>query len=327
MEGAYFKVGSSYINKMHEPEFLKTVEAHDILCVQETHCGPNDIPSQHLDKTYKSIPHCRGKSANNRYFGGMILLIKKTIREGVKVTSTDDPDILGITLKKDFFKLPEDTLVWFTYASPMTSPYTKGRDNVLTKLEALMAAHGKHQIIMGDLNGRTATEADYIQEEYEAHSPLQDITHYQLDTPLSRNNMDSQTTDARGKMILNICKNLQVRILNGRTAGDRWGVPTRYPVHKKEKPSVIDYGMCSGNILPRLNSFYDAYLLFYEAVPAKKLPVSDTPEEGGPHHVNWVEDKGPKLDVDILLMMSMRYWETGGRCATPTEDNCKPEGL
>ena len=224
IEGAYFKTGSSFTNKMHEPKFISTVEAHDILCVQETHCGPNDIPSQHLDKNFKSIPHCRGMSGNNRYFGGMLLLIKKTIRKGVKISSTDDPDILGITLKKDFFNLPADTHVWFTYASPITSPYTKGRENIFTKLETSMAAHGKHQIIMGDLNGRTATEADYIQEDYDAHSPLQDLSHYQLDTPSNRNNMDNQPVDGHGKMILNVCKNLQVRILNGLTAGDRWAI-------------------------------------------------------------------------------------------------------
>ena len=255
IEGAYFKTGSSYSNKLYEPEFISTLEAHDILCIQETHCGKNDIPSSHI-KNYFPIPHCRGKSANNRYFGGMLLLIKKNIRQGVKISSTEDPDILGITLKKDFFNLQEDTLVWFTYASPASSPYTKGRDNVLTKLETLMAAHGNHQIIMGDLNGRTATDADYIYEGYDSHSPVQDIGHYALDSPLQRNNMDKHPADSHGKMFLNICKNLQVRILNGRSPGDRWGVPTRYPVHKKEKPSVIDYGACSTGVLPRVNSFF-----------------------------------------------------------------------
>ena len=255
MEGAYFKTGNYYTNKLHEPEFLNTVQTHDILCIQETHCGPNDIPSQHL-KNYYPIPHCRGKSANNRYFGGMLLLIKKNIRQGIKISSTDDPDILGITLKKDFFSLPEDTQIWFTYASPSTSPYSKGRENVLAKLETYMAAYGNHQLVMGDLNGRTATDADYIEENYDSFSPLHDIDHYEADSPLMRNNMDKTSTDTHGKTILNICKNLQLRILNGRTAGDRWGVPTRYPVHKKEKPSVIDYGICSAKALPRVNSFY-----------------------------------------------------------------------
>ena len=119
-----------------------------------------------------------------------------------------------------------------------------------------MAAYGDHQIIMGDLNGRTSTEAAFIHEEHDAHSPMQDICHYEPDVPLQRSNADLNPTDEHGKFILSMCKNLQVRILNGRTAGDRWGVPTRYPLHRKEKPSVIDYGICSARLLPKLNSFY-----------------------------------------------------------------------
>ena len=220
IEGAYFKTNNYYTNKLREPEFLNILKAHDILCVQETHCGPKDIPSHHLID-YNSIPHCRGKSGNNRYFGGMLLLIKKNIRKGVKISNTDNPDILGITLKKEFFNLPEDTLVWFAYASPMNSPYNKGKESVLVKLETAVAAYGDHQIIMGDLNGRTSTEADFIHEKHDAHSPMQDICHYEPDVPLQRNNADLNPTDGHGKLILSMCKNLQVRILNGRTAGDR----------------------------------------------------------------------------------------------------------
>ena len=95
-----------------------------------------------------------------------------------------------------------------------------------------MTMHGDHQIVMGDLNGRTSEDDDFIQEVYEAHSPLRDIEKYNFDTPKGRNNNDTSPPDAHGKMILNICKNLQLRIQNGRTSGDRWGVPTRYPVNR-----------------------------------------------------------------------------------------------
>ena len=169
----------------------------------------------------------------------MLLLIRKTIRKGVKVSNTEDPDILGITLKKDFFNLPEDTLVWFVYASPINSPYNKGKESTLAKLETVMATGSTHQIVMGDLNGRTSTDSDFIMEGEDSHSPTQHINFYEPDTPLQRNNSDIHPTDGHGKMILNICKNLQVRILNGRTAGDRWGVPTRYPLYRKENPTVV----------------------------------------------------------------------------------------
>ena len=255
LEGAYFKTNNFYTNKLRESEFANILKAHDILCVQETHCGPNDIPSSHF-KNYNSIPLCRAKSGNGRYFGGMLLLIKKVIRKGVKVIKTADPDIFGITLKKEFFNLPQDAVVWFVYASPANSPYNKGKENIFHRLELLMTMHGDHQIVMGDLNGRTSNDDDFIQEVYEAHSPLRDIEKYNFDTPTGRNNTDTSPPDAHGKMILNMCKNLQLRIQNGRTSGDRWGVPTRYPVNRKEKPSVIDYGLCSTNLQHKISSFH-----------------------------------------------------------------------
>ena len=139
---------------------------------------------------------------------------------------------------------------------PQTHHTTKVR-TVYNRLEILMTLHGNHQIIMGDLNGRTSTDEDFILEEYETHSPIKDIKGYVLDTPSPRrNNDDSSPTDTHGKLILNVCKNLQMRILNGRSPGDRWGVPTRYPVNRKEKPSVIDYGLCSTSLLSRITSFH-----------------------------------------------------------------------
>ena len=256
IEGAYFKVNNFYVNKLREPEFLKNIQAHDILCVQETHCGPQDIPSQHLSQ-FKSIPHCRKKSSNNRYFGGMLLLVRKTVRAGVKVTYTDDSDILGITLKKEFFSLSEDLQVWFVYAPPANSPYARNRGSTISKLEELLASNATSQhLILGDLNGRTAREDDFISETYDTHSPTHHVRLNALDAPPPRRNMDSHPPDEHGKLIINLCKTFQIRILNGRSPGDRWGNPTRYPINQAEKPSTIDYGICSHSLFPLVRSFY-----------------------------------------------------------------------
>ncbi len=256
IEGAYFKVNNYFVNKLREQEFESNIQAHDILCVQETHCGPRDIPSQHLTQ-FNSIPHCRKKSTNNRYFGGMLLLIRKTIRKGVKVTSTEDPDILRVTLKKDFFNLPEDLKVWFVYAPPANSPYTRNRGSTIAKLEEILAEESSDRhIILGDLNGRTATIDDYIEDSYDPHSPTHNIQLHTPNAPLPRRNMDNHPPDEHGKLIIDLCKTFQARILNGRTAGDRWGNPTRFPIHRAEKPSTIDYGICSQSLMSMVKSFY-----------------------------------------------------------------------
>jgi exonuclease III len=142
------------------------------MCLQETHCGAAERPTDHIPD-FASIPHCRKISSNNRYFGGMLLLIRKSVRKGVKVTYDKDPDILGITLSKEFFGMEQDLLVWFTYAPPATSHYRKGRDNVLECLERQLISNDnfEHSLIMGDLNAKTATEADFLADKRDNHSP------------------------------------------------------------------------------------------------------------------------------------------------------------
>ena len=112
IHGAYYNINGYRINKLEDPSFLEVLDTHDILCLQETHCGQNDLVNSHIHH-YHGIPHCRKISKNNRYFGGMLLLIRKTVRKGIKIIANDDPDILGVLMLKDFFGLPEDLTVWF----------------------------------------------------------------------------------------------------------------------------------------------------------------------------------------------------------------------
>ena len=48
---------------------------------------------------------------------------------------------------------------------------------------------------------------------------------------------------------------LQFRILNGRIRGDMQGRITRYPRNYKENASVIDYSLCSTDLLSEIHSF------------------------------------------------------------------------
>ena len=241
------------MNKLEDTNFLGVLKAHDILCLQETHCGQNDLMSSHL-KTYNSIPHCRKMSSNNRYFGGMMLLIRRTVRKGVKIIPSDNPDILGILLLKDFFGLPEDLNVWFVYAPPLDSPYLNNRDGVLDCLEKHFGQYDS-PIIMGDLNGKTKTAPDYVLDATDKHSPINDIDQYITDTPVPRRSMDEKSPDTQGKRILELCQSNGLRILNGRTAGDRWGLLTRYPLSSRESPSLLDYAICSTTHTKRIESF------------------------------------------------------------------------
>ena len=134
IQGIYEKINGIKICKIDEDIFIKTVKKFDILCIQETHVSDDNIFSD--IKGFQAIPHC---SSNNRFFGGFMVLVRNTIRKGVKITDREDKDILEITIQKGFFGLNHDFIILFTYASPINFPYTKSRkENVLEKLEKMI---------------------------------------------------------------------------------------------------------------------------------------------------------------------------------------------
>ena len=85
------------------------------------------------------------------------------------------------------------------------------------------------------------------------HSPIMDIA--TIDKPQKRENSDKHSVDTQGESLLNLCKNSRMRILNGRTKGDRYGRFTRYPLSVRESPSTLDYIITDTNILKNIMSF------------------------------------------------------------------------
>ena len=117
IQGVMEKVNSSKINKIEDPIFEKIFKKFDILCLQETHLSQDDdVPK--FDG-YLPIPHSRKLSGNNRYFGGMLVYIKTSIRSGARIRRNFDDDALEVTLLKNFFGLGKDFKILFTYASPI----------------------------------------------------------------------------------------------------------------------------------------------------------------------------------------------------------------
>ncbi len=125
-------------------------------------------------------------------FGEMLLFIRRSIRKGVKINRDVDDDCLEVILDKCcFFGFPKNVKILFTYASPLNSPYTKARsETVLEKIETYIDDGRCSFFIMGDLNGRTKKEEDFVRDSADKHSPIGDIPGYITDTQMNRNNRD-----------------------------------------------------------------------------------------------------------------------------------------
>ena len=256
IDGLYEKVNGVDLYKLDDEAFKDALRKHDILCIQETHVSTDKVIEKMED--YVLVPHCREISANKRYFGGMLIIIRKALQKGVKINKNKDKDLLEVTLKKSFFGLQRDVQILFTYASPITSCYTKSRtENIIDKIEKIVTIGNdnyEHSIIMGDLNGRTNVKDDFVRDSGDKHSPINNPT-YVKDQVLERGNMDKTPVDEQGKKVLEICKQASYRILNGRSRGDRVGRLTRYPKTLRENPSAIDYALCRVELLKQIHSF------------------------------------------------------------------------
>ena len=185
----------------------------------------------------------------------MLLLVKKSIRGLIEVRKDFDKDLMEIILNRKVLNLNEDKRIIFLYASPFNSSYTKSRESTIIEKFETKDACCRNALVLGDLNGRTGRVEDFVRDDRDKHCPA-DNPLYTRDSFLSRNNTDCNPVDQQGKLVLDLCKNTGLRILNGRTFGDSAGNFTRYPLHKPtDKPSVIDYALCGQSFLPEVFSF------------------------------------------------------------------------
>ena len=208
-------------------------------------------------KDFQAIIHSRNKSANNRYFGGFLIFIRNSIRKGLKIGKNEDKDIFELTLLKKYFDLHTDLKLIFGYASPFGSCYVKTRtENAIDSIERkLMNTKGAECLIMGDLNGRTKLGEDFVRDQNDEHSPINNLSYMKDESVSNRENMDQAPINQQGKKILDLCKYSSYRILNGRSKGDKTGKYTRYPRNLQDAPSVIDYALCSATLIPIIHSF------------------------------------------------------------------------
>ena len=106
-------------------------------------------------------------------------------------------------------------------------------------------------MIQGDFNAYTNTQHDFVLNDNSDHSVVNDV-HYLCDNVLPRNNLDHKRTNNSGKLMLNLCKEAGLRILNGRTVGDFFGKQTCVNYNGC---SLVDYTVVSQEIYSQIGLF------------------------------------------------------------------------
>ncbi|CAC5405515.1 unnamed protein product [Mytilus coruscus] len=192
--------------KANDPHFQNIVSKLSIASFVETWIGNEsiqDISIPNFDLVLSSNRKKHKKA--RRYSGGINIFAKSSISKGVKSLTNSHPDILWIKLDH-------------------------------TEVEKYCSMGDI--IIQGDFNAYTNTQLDFIEFDNVTEHVNLDDSEYHPDRTLSRNNLDHKHTNNSGKLLLNMCKETKIRILNGRTTGDLNGQPTCITYNGS---SLVDY--------------------------------------------------------------------------------------
>ena len=132
LNGIFRNIGSSRVSKLDDANFTDNIRHLDIFTIAESHIGPSQEGLK--IEGFWHFASCRGISANNRYYGGLVLYAKEVLRPGAKIIKSDNPDILWIKLQKSHFGFEKDAYLAFVYIPPENSSYLDRIDKDTTMI-------------------------------------------------------------------------------------------------------------------------------------------------------------------------------------------------
>ena len=235
-------------NKLLNKDFLDEVKGTDFVGLAETHIHDQvlselDIPGYDR-KHYK----CRKAHSNGKCgSGGIAIFCKPDLSKHVNIAHNAHDDVIWIKIGRAVYGGSEDTYLGTCYIPP-----NGNKESTAKSFEKLGEEVAKFQsrgrvILQGDFNARINMENDTIvPDKYDEHLGIS----FTAIPP--RNSEDTGEINIRGAELLNMCKALNMTILNGRKSGDLFGKYTS--IHWNGK-AVVDFGIVPADSYEAVTSF------------------------------------------------------------------------
>eukprot|EP00116_Pleurobrachia_bachei_P000415 sb/3460677/ len=225
--------------KYQDPDTMSLFSTHDIVCLQEIR---QDVPVPNF------TDHASVRLSKKT--GGVGILIKDNLAEGLSIVETTNPDIIVGKLQKSFFGFDKDLYIVNTYARPENASgnHIKSGEETISDCDEIIANLPEGDVILcGDFNARVSGDPCQASESEDSPVPLP--LDYVPDTISSRVSQD-QKRNKQGNHFKELVQNHQLRLLNGRTLGDFTG---RFTSIQFAGCSVVDYIAISRSLTPRID--------------------------------------------------------------------------
>ena len=221
-------------NKLNLTEVKGIIKKHDIFGIVETHANEGS----ELDiESFKHFIKFRN-SSGNRNHGGIAVYINNRIKEGILYIPTQNENIIWCKLKKEFFQIDKDIYLGTVYLSPGNYEKSQNADYMMELEEEISRFSTKGNVILqGDFNARTGNLQEYILFDNDEHIDAPNDLVID-DNKTKRYSQDEHVVDSRGRSLIDICTENNLRILNGRIIGDSTGKKTCFQYNGS---SLVDY--------------------------------------------------------------------------------------
>ena len=206
------------------------------------------------------IENSKKKRNAKRDSGGIAIFIRDKYVSSDTLVFQDEDDILWVKLCGQLFNLDDDLYVCLSYVLPDgSSRQSMVETNIFDRLLNSMvyinniANDNAYLLMYGDFNACIATSPDFVVDDSNRHvDVLPD--EYTIDSNVTqRVSQDTVRPDSNGLLLLELCRQTGMRILNGRTGNDaNVGKYTRIAPNGS---SVIDYMLASQSLFEFIQYF------------------------------------------------------------------------
>ena len=206
-------------DKFDNPDFLSRINKFDFVVLTETWSHQTvHTPGFKCFTSTTNDSNSMRITKSGRYSGGVMIFVKNNIASNVSLQKSSK-NLLWCQIDKRLTGLENHIFLCGAYIPPINSKYFS--PEIFEELENDIADfRSKGTILLsGDFNSRTGKYEDYIPNDSDS------LFHHSMKNmfiPEQRNNYDN-VVNAHGKNLLQICKNFDLRILNGRIRGDSFG--------------------------------------------------------------------------------------------------------
>ena len=238
--------------KLQNKHTQNTIKGLHVLVFQETWTTESECPNDMLLTCgYSGLSRIWKKSYKMGHPpGGVSVFIHDSVRHGIKDVSDVcfSKFIITILCDKTCFGMSHDILMFCCYLPPSGSTSYESEQNGIEVLyDCIINVTARypdtHVMIVGDLNARTGDESDFIHDDNAAYIPGGNL-YSPSDFDIPRFSSDKEV-NVFGENLLEICKSLDIHIVNGRSQSDPVG---QFTFISSRGASLIDYFIVSSQL-------------------------------------------------------------------------------